>query len=390
MEKHLIIIWENGLFKKNEILLELSKSYEIIFEDYFSWEKENFSKNISRFYSTNLKDVKHKVRHCGNGPFYLVIILDRNPKYDLRKTSKGYCYLNSNIFDEKLKLRKMTGGGHKIHATNNSEEYYLDVKKLFGVNWNIFENKISTQSVILVKDNIPSKWDTLEDLFNFIGDSIKYVILRNYDNLEEQIFDSKSIHPDIDILTDNPQVLVDLIGAVKTSKIKYRKQYYIYIANKKVLLDIRGTNENYYCFKFSNRILENREKFKSFYIPDTKDYFYSLIYHCLIHKESVSHDYLNKIHNLSNSMKINLNFNLSDDLFKSLIHFLNKKNYEIVEPLDLSVFYNYKLIKNYYPIDISSNRKRYNNYLTIKYGIFKIFKKIIGAKLAKKIKNFFG
>ena len=337
----------------------------------------------------NLKNITHKVNHCGNGQFYLIIVLDKSPKYEIRNTSKGHCYLNSNIFDKKTKLRKITGGGHKIHATNNSEEYYLDIKKLFGINWDILEKNSFKQNINLNKTYIPEKWDSIEAVFNFIGNSTKYLILRNFEDLEKEIFDSNSLHPDIDLLCDNPQLLIDLIGAIKTSNIKYRRQYYIFVNSKKVFLDIRGINENYYCYNFSTKMLENRKQFRSFYIPQDKDYLYSLIYHCLIHKNSISKDYVTKIFNLSRRIDLNINFNLNNDLFKLLTHFLNENNFCIVEPKDLSVFYNYKFISNYYPVDISLKRKRYNNYYKVKYGILKVIKKIIGVKMAKKIKNLF-
>ena len=40
------------------------------------------------------------------------------------------------MFDLKTKYRKWTGGGHKIHATNNTQETNHDITLLLGINYN--------------------------------------------------------------------------------------------------------------------------------------------------------------------------------------------------------------------------------------------------------------
>lgn len=387
MERHLFIIWEKGLNKKDDIVKTLSKEFKIILEIFCEWDKKYFSKNISRFYGVNLKNKSHKIKHCGNGPFYLIVIEDSHPVYGIRKTSKGFCYVNVNVFDKKLEYRRMTGGGHKIHGTNSTKEYINDIKKLLPKTWDNL-NFIKNEKKLRL-DQIDNKWNSLKELFTFLNDCEKYVILRNYQNLEKEVFNCDSLHPDIDILCENPKNIADLIGAKKTSKKSYRRQYYIFINEQKIFLDLRALNENYYCYDFSNKILEDRIKYKYFFVPNKLDHFYSLVYHSLIHKKEISSDYIHKISVISRELGLNFDFNLNIDLFKILNKFLLLNNFKIVEPNDLSVYYNLSLIRNFYPARISASRNNYNLFVNSKYVFFKIIKKIIGEKATKKIKNIF-
>ena len=129
-ELHLFIIWENASYKKDEILEDIKKSFEIIKIYKMIWDKDKFSENLSRFYGTNLPAGSGKEQHCGTGPFILIIVKDKNPRYEIRNTSKGDKLVNINMFDKKTYYRELTGGGHKIHATNDIIETEHDLTLL--------------------------------------------------------------------------------------------------------------------------------------------------------------------------------------------------------------------------------------------------------------------
>ena len=133
-ELHLMIIWKNALSKKEEILKDLENNFKIRNKYYINWSKKNYSKNLSRFYGTALPDGCDKETHCGRGKFLLLILEDENPKYEERLTSHGNEVVNVNMFDKKTEYRKLTGGGHKIHATNNEDETNHDLTLLLGKN----------------------------------------------------------------------------------------------------------------------------------------------------------------------------------------------------------------------------------------------------------------
>jgi len=109
-ETHLFIIWENAQLKKEEILEDIRNSFKIIKIYKIKWSEEYFSDNLSRFYGTNLPNESDKEKHCGRGPFTLIVILDENPIYEERQTSKGIKIVNINTFDKKEYYRNLTGG----------------------------------------------------------------------------------------------------------------------------------------------------------------------------------------------------------------------------------------------------------------------------------------
>ena len=75
-ELHLFIIWENARYKQEEIIKDIKAKFQIIKIYEIEWNKENFSKNLSRFYGANLPKGCGKEEHCGNGKFLLIIVKD--------------------------------------------------------------------------------------------------------------------------------------------------------------------------------------------------------------------------------------------------------------------------------------------------------------------------
>ena len=133
MELHLFIVWENATGKRQEILEDIALNFEVVNVYRITWTNKNFSTNMSRFYGKKLPRGSGKERHCGTGPFTLIVVRDYFPKYEDRVTSRGVESVNTRMFDAKDRYRSWTGGGHKIHATNSSLETSHDMALLLGV-----------------------------------------------------------------------------------------------------------------------------------------------------------------------------------------------------------------------------------------------------------------
>jgi hypothetical protein len=131
-EIHLFIIWSKGIHKKKDILDDVESIFTICETYNVTWSKKNFSSNLSRFYGERLQRNSHKERHCGTDTFCCIVVKDENPVYEIRETSKGYQVVNKKLFDAKQLYRKWTGGGHKIHATDNIIESKVQLALLFG------------------------------------------------------------------------------------------------------------------------------------------------------------------------------------------------------------------------------------------------------------------
>lgn len=352
-EYGLFILWENSRYKEDNILEDIKKRFEIINIFNVSWNREKFSKNLSRFYGENLPKKSYKEKECGLGSFLLIIVEDIDPVYLNRKTSKGMKKVNVNFFDAKEMYRKWTGGGHKVHSSNDLLEFKHDLMMLLGVNvedyFKIYKKSVE---IINISNNIigDSGWESLQQIFYVLNESIEYVVLRNFELLPDTYQIGE--HGDIDILCNNYYNICSILNSESVSKQKSRVRNKIKINDEIVYFDFRFVGDGYYDRKWEENILLNRVKNKCFYIPNEIDFKYSLLYHALIHKRKISSDYIKKFKFMFDE---NDNYNLILKLF------LEEKKYEIINPMDISVFFNEvnsnkknrilkKMYFNFYPI----------------------------------------
>jgi hypothetical protein len=132
-ELHLFIIWEKGRSNELEIIDDIQKKFTIVKTFSITWSPYLAGSNFTRFYGENLPKDSFKEVHCGSGEFKLIVVVDTNPIYENRPTSKGIRLVNTNMFDAKQVYRKLTNGGHKIHATDNIAEVKHDLTLLTGL-----------------------------------------------------------------------------------------------------------------------------------------------------------------------------------------------------------------------------------------------------------------
>jgi hypothetical protein len=381
-EIHLLIIWSKASNKKEKILTDLKNKFDILEVINVTWSLDKFSENLSRFYGENLPKDSGKEKHCGNDTFTCIIVRDNNPLYDLRKTSKGSKVVNTNLFDVKQLYREWTGGGHKIHATDDVNETKLQLALLFTkdyknyLNLNIYINESNYDNNLVGSNG----WNSFEELFYILNITSKYIILRNFKNLNEQLL---SKHPDVDLLVENKSIISNIINAKPTTTKSYRVQYLALIDKKEINFDLRHIGDNYYCNNWEIELLNTRIKHQYFYTPSDEMLFYSLVYHALVHKENISSDYIKEFNKLSQELNLNLSMDkfIDINLLNVLLEYINKNDYLIVEPNDISVRFNNKLISKKIYIDISLKRKIYEYYLkqriNIKIFVLKVKNKIL-------------
>ena len=358
-ELHLVIIWEKGRYKEKEIVNSISKKFELVEKYKINWDKNLFGKNLTTFYGANLPPKSDKEKHCGKGEFLLITFYDNDPKYGYVKTSRGTERVNTNIFACKEKFRDLTGGGHKIHSTNSSLETNHDLTLLLGINYNDYEillkdksnNNIDNKNII---KNIPNNiigvngWESLKQLFYAMNSSLDYVVLRNFEYLPDNRF-SKD-HGDIDFLVKDLNQAVFIMNAQKL----YKKRYKIKVEGKDVLIDFEYVGDGSYDQNWQNHILKKRILLNnSFYVPELEDYFYSLIYHILIHKTYIAADYPDKIKKIYKKLSFyDSNKCDFDNYLKLLEIFLSINTYQITRPKDPSFFFDEKILN--YKMDIEN------------------------------------
>ena len=337
-EYGLMIIWNNARKYEDEIIKDVKKRFVIRNKFEIIWEPNIFSENLSRFYGENLPKKSFKEKHCGNGPFVLLILEDNNPIYNYRPTSHGKLKVNVNFFDSKEMYRKFAGQ-HRIHATNDLNEFKHDLMLLLGLNIADFEKKYNkSEKLVTIKKDIIgySGWKDLKEIFYVLNETTDYVVLRNYEYLPKKY--ELGEHSDIDILCRSQENIIKILKGTQYYKNKKRAKYKIRVNNSYINFDLRYVGDNYYDPKWEDAILNNKEIYNEFYIPSKNDHNYSLIYHALIHKKRIANDYREK-----------LNINNQDDQknrFLELKKFMDENDYKFVYPKDYSVFYNDLYLSN--------------------------------------------
>lgn len=349
-EIHLFILWENALFKKQEILEDMRKSFDILAMYNITWSKKKFSENLSRFYGTNLPKGCGKEEHCGTGTFFLVIVSCNNPKYDKRDTSKGVQIVNVDMFDKKTYYRELTGGGHRVHATNSEIETNHDLTLLLGKSIKDFikENpKFDIQEESLNQDLIGANgWKSVEEMFYVLNNCTNYAILRNYETLPEEIYVND--HNDIDIICDSYENVAYVLNAKKVFEENYRVHYEVKVQDKHAYFDLRHIGDDYYYKKLEEDLLETKiYNEKGFYTIANEYYFYTLLYHAILHKPNFSEDYKDRLKTMNKEFG-----NIKDEelYLKYLQDWLIKKQYLVTKPIDKSVQFNRKIAKKLSPL----------------------------------------
>jgi len=354
----LFILWYNGKYKKHYLEECLKSDFKNIRKLNINTNKDAFSELISQFYGNKLPNLRQKVKECGNGQFILYVFEDESPNYEVVKTNSGLQFVNRNVFDIKIKLRNELNIPNSIHASNNESETEYDLINL----------KVCVSDDRIYEEKHDGGWCSLDNMFESLNELQKYVILRNFDRYWE--IGGNNLHEDIDILVENTKDAAMVLRAEPVFNKKYRRQYKVKVKGEYVLIDLREISDGYMDPYWCNDILNNRIKYKNIYVPGNINLFYSLIYHALVHKNTIADDYPKKINEILNKVKLKPVSNLSSELDGFMVN----NNYKYTKPEDPTVGFNI-YGKDHFLVDV----KFKDPYLFI-------FKKYIRSKL-KNYKN---
>ena len=328
---YLFIIWEKSRHKSNLIINDIKTKFVIkeIFE--VKWSEEYFLNNLIRFYGYALPDVKKKALLSGTGPFLLILVQDQNPNFIENVGFYGKLKTNENISKNKMKYRKWIGEKYSIHGSISEKETNHDLTLLLG------------KTALEIINELPDHWDgtikQLElDLFGhggcknmrqflkMLNGTIKYIILRNFEELPEKFISNE--HNDIDILT-NDTIIVPFVCMIAGKNLPNEKlPGSVKIGENVVAIDWKHPGDKYYDKRWYDNILKKAVLHKNgFYVPSSEDYFYTLFYHAIFHKKKISEDYRNKLLKLAAELNItevseNMlnNFDLSKKFIESYLH----------------------------------------------------------------------
>lgn len=182
-------------------------------------------------------------------------------------------------------------------------------------------------------------WKSLQEFFEYLNKESEYVVLRNY---EEFINGNFSVdHPDIDLLCRDAQLLLSKIGSKsRCENFEDNKIHRLILINGfEVMLDIREVGDGYYDTCWENEMLSNRVLLNNYcYVLNDTNYFYTLLYHAIVQKRSLSDDYEKRLKHMAAKLNISLSEPLST---KELEVYMRKKHYKYTYPEDLGVITNF-------------------------------------------------
>ncbi|QTV06629.1 hypothetical protein [Faecalibacter bovis] len=198
---------------------------------------------------------------------------------------------------------------------------------------------------------IKYSYSSMKEVFEILNScNIKYVVLRNYQNIltDEMFMDG---HGDVDILCENSNLLEKFLK-IYPDQFHIKKgifdkvHYHIYIKNIKVSIDARYIGDNYYCKKWQNDILNSRIYYKGFFVMDPINHLYSLIYHAIFQKKYLSEEYRIRLREMALNQGIQLEIWDSKSFVHLLEQFMIKNNYNYFYPNDFYVPLYTKHIQN--------------------------------------------
>lgn len=170
--------------------------------------------------------------------------------------------------------------------------------------------------------------NTLKKIWNQVKDE-NFLVMRNYENMLDDINNSG----DIDILCESKERFAGQLSANPVQQRVNSYNYYIDIDGCKIPMDIREIGDGYYDKKWEEDMLKHKESFQDYYIMTREDYVYSLLYHALIHKQSIADKYKEIFLEIFKTCN-------TEELLKKLKRYMKERGYEPVYPLDAGVAFN--------------------------------------------------
>ena len=172
-----------------------------------------------------------------------------------------------------------------------------------------------------------NNWNSLSEMFEILNDSADWIVLRNFENLNDTFKFKKG--DDIDILCDDLEFFTALMNAKR--RFGGRCSYYVSVNNYNIPLDIRFIGDKYFDPLWASDMLKRKEFNSLIPIPSKFDYFFSLLYHVKLQKISVKNVYIKRLDNFANEINIQSlpqNFVLDDSICADLLNgFLSSNNY---------------------------------------------------------------
>jgi len=285
----LFIIWKNARHAQDRILTDLAQRFELLRVYEMHWSPALMLQNFQRFYADmDLRGIYHALRK-GAGPFLLATVVDPDPSFERRETTRGWRTVNANLLDPKQRYRDWTGP-FLVHSTETAWETNRDLSMLLGVgaeqyrkaNPTSWDGRIET----IARDIIGANgWDSLQELFWVLNRSVNYAAIFNAPPGDDTA-------PDIDLVTDNYWALHALTNTRLHPPIAPDGgRFTIIVDDRPLSIGIRFAGDGYYDPRMAADMLRARVLDPDgYYRPSDADGFVALAYQTLAHKAAPGRD----------------------------------------------------------------------------------------------------
>ncbi|HBG27228.1 MAG: hypothetical protein A2Y10_12430 [Planctomycetes bacterium GWF2_41_51] len=342
-ELHLFVIWNNARHCEQKIIADIAANFSVLNIYEIQWQKNLFNDNLSRFYGANLPKDCNKEIEIGRDSFLIAVVIDDKPQYSIRQVKANKkARVNTNTFEAKTRYREWASNNDKagslVHGSNTSTESNHDLTLLLGINAKDFIDKNGgsrwTGEYTKIQQDVAggSGWKSLEEMFYVLNNTMTYVVLRNYENMINELVHYE--HPDIDLLVLDRDRTAQILNARRVPAEEYRVQYKVTISGKEIPCDLRFLGDDYYDKTWQHDILLNRRlDGQGFYVPSETDHYYSLLYHAIIHKKIFLDEYRVKLADMASKL------GLESPERCMLDEYMKNQMYQYVRPKDMSVRY---------------------------------------------------
>lgn len=340
-------IWEEGRGKEEAIIDELSENFKLVANFLIYWTNDNYTRNIHRLYQRagGNSEFKGYDKKIGRPPFRFLIVEDPNPSYALMRNVSGLIETsNKNVVRMKYEFRSWFEKEYQVHSSNNDSEFFFQATLVLGTEWlmEALADPCFVSKEIHKDLEGADGWTSWSELFSVLNTCSNYLVLRNFDSLPQEPGGG-----DVDFLCDDFQRLASLANVYQRQDRPYKG--FARVAGAEIPIDIRFVGDGYYPCAWQKDMLARRKKHKGIYIPVLEDYFFSVLYHCKVHKREVDKKYRHVLADVANEMQWDWfsEVDVADDVQVGnlLKGYLQSRKYYHEYPVDAGVYRNDKFIE---------------------------------------------
>jgi hypothetical protein len=334
-------IWEGGRAKEKDVIEGLREKFDIVADFLIHWSDKHYSRNIQRLYQRpGIHSGTGYDKKIGKPPFRFVIVEDKNPSYAWMRSVSGLIEpSNRNVVEKKYEFRSWYEREYQVHSSNNIGEFYFQAILILGevLLYESIRSRDSGLKVINKDLEGAEGWKDWSELLKVLNFCSNYLVLRNFDHLPKDASEG-----DVDFLCDNYQLFASAANIFQKAGRTYKGV--VEVSGARIPVDIRFVGDGYYSAAWQKDMLRRRLLSDGMYVPSVDDYFFSILYHCKIHKKTPSLRYQDLLQDLAERMRFDwfLDVDLHNDAMVAEIikGYMGFNNYYYEKPIDHGVYEN--------------------------------------------------